>query len=135
MILHTYTEKNYPLAWNLESTVNVFASTSSILEKILTLFDSKKKTEDFFNACVFFWGQEDTHYDERNERAVLLCREMRLQFPDIERKAEKTDEYLLINALAFTQFAHRYLQSQLFKAIVLFHENQNNKLWEWLKTK
>ena len=72
---------------------------------------------------------------EINKYTVLISKELVNKFPKIPHlKGIEICQELEKEAFAFTSFAHRYLQNELFKTILeYFKESGHDGLYEWFK--
>lgn len=123
--------KSCPLAHAAEDAVNTMGSPKQHIEaiKALPLTDN---IFPFLAACILYWA-EAQRWDERNRFAVLASRKLVAQFPVMEYI--QLDDKTLKEAFAFTSYAHRYLQNELFKAILVFFEQDSdakcNEIVKW----
>lgn len=113
---------NFPqgceLADKAERLVN---TTDSDRQRLLSLREMASDTEirSFFIACLCYWAEAE-HFDERNRAAILFSRKVVEHFPELKVQAEAFNEDILRNAFAFTSNAHRYLQQNLFRCVMLY---------------
>ena len=107
--------KDCTLSSMVDDATNVCGSAKRHLESIKNLFSSEEQMKAFFLLCIAYWSETE-YYDERNQYAVLMSRELVKRFPSI--KEETYDESLMLNAYAFVCRVHRYTQNEFFKAIL-----------------
>lgn len=108
------------LAKDIERAVNNSSSPEKNLSKIKEIFSTEDEFLKFSIACLLYWAETE-RYDERNIVAVLISREIVKRYPALNRIP--FSDHTLKNAFAFTLFAHRYLQNEFFK-VVLIHLKQ-----------
>ena len=119
-------------AENVEKILNDCCSATTHLMHLNNEFPSKNFLKPFFYACILYWS-ESQYYDERNAHAVLESREIAKHCPEL-KKIHLNDD-ILKNAFFFTNYAHRYLQNQLFKTILKFLEQEgDNDIYSWYKS-
>lgn len=127
----SYDRKNFPEAVEIERMVNNCESADKHLKHLWEKF-TESWINKFFKCCLLYWA-EHTNYDERNKFAVLMSKKIREAFPKLAN--EKFDKDIEMNAFAFTSYAHRYLQNELFKCILkhLEHTEEDNYtgIWTW----
>lgn len=123
-----------PLAKATEDAVNNCNTAIKNLEKIEAIFGYDDRIYSFFCACIQYWATA-RYYDERNKYTVLICKEIVNKFPKIPHlKGVEICQELQKEAFAFTSFAHRYLQNELFKTILeYFKKSGHDGLYEWFK--
>lgn len=118
-----------PLAVSVENAVNTCSSTEKHLHEIGGILGYQERQTSFFIACILYWA-EAGYYDDRNKATVLISKKIAEHFPKL-KKLSFCDE-ILKNAFGFTRFAHRYLQSSLFK--VILHDLKNtgeHGIYQW----
>lgn len=119
---------NNPLAKLVENTVNNGFSAKKDLATLKEIFEPAR-LHLFFLACILYWAETD-RYDDRNKWAVFVSREIAKDFPQF--KELEIPEELLREAFAFTMFAHRYLQNELFKVILeYFKQDDKEGIFHW----
>lgn len=122
-------QKVCPIAKAVENAVNTCSSAEKHLLEIGGILGYQERQTSFFIACILYWAEAE-HYDERNKATILISRKIAEHFPKL-KKLPFSDE-ILQNAFGFTRFAHRYLQSSLFK--VILHDLKNtgeHGIYQW----
>lgn len=112
--------KSCPLSKEVENTVNNCKSASKYLVELKDILG--QRIQEFFIACILYWS-ETKYYDDRNKFAVLVSREIAKAFPKLKKIPK--DEKLMREAYVFSTLAHRYLQNELFKVIILYLKEEN----------
>lgn len=121
--------KQCPTASAVEDVVNNSNSHEKQLDAISGILGYKDRMMSFFIACILCWA-DARYYDERNRWTVLVCRRIAESFPKL--KETPVCEEIRQEAYGFTTFAHRYLQSSLFKVILhCFKKTGDYGIHEW----
>lgn len=126
--------KSCPLAKAIENAVNTCDRLSVQLDKIKGILGYDERVYQFFAACLGYWAKTD-RYDDRNRTAVLISREIIKKFPKFpDLKGVEICEEIQKEAYGFSLFAHRYLQNELFKIIIIYlQETGREGVYDWYK--
>lgn len=127
----SYDRKNFPEAVEIERMLNDCSSTEEHLKHLWEKF-GESWIHKFALCCILYWAEHD-NYDERNKFAVLISKKIAESFPKLS--TTNFDKDIRMNAFAFTSYAHRYLQNELFKSILKHLEAQEESnstgIWPW----
>lgn len=124
-----YDYNDCPLAKAVENAVNTCSSVEKQHLEVGKILGYQERQTSFFIACIFNWAQAE-HYDERNKATVLISRKIAEHFPQLKNLPFSPE--ICMEAFGFTIYAHRYLQSNLFK--VILHDLQKtgeHGIYQW----
>ena len=130
--MKNYDSPNYPIAIQVENIINQSGGKTDKTDNIKTILPDESFNL-FLLGCILYWAETE-HYDARNRYTLLASRVIVKKFPQLKQK--KRPDSLLQECGGFTHFAHRYLQNELFKDVILpsMEKNDTMGIYTWFRS-